>query len=327
MNMHTGEVGSVGSWWSARAAGLAPALLTVAIALAAVPVFYPYLATTDAYVYLAAGERLNAGHDLYALAPGDRVIANNPPYWDVPTLSPPLLAVLWRPLALLGTNGMLLGWALSGVAFLLALAILGARAGPWAIAGVAILAAPVGIQLGLGNVNGFIVLGLVAAWLWRDRPGRLGAILALMAMVKVTPLILVLWLIVTRRGRALAWFAVAGLVLLAVSVLGAGVSAHLEYFRVVAHTSTIGSSDLSLAGLARSAGLAPNVASLAPWVALVVGSTAMILARRRPAIAFGVAVTLIVFGSPVVQAYWLALLIAVLSPVTWSGGIRSFVKT
>ena len=117
-------------WWSSPdVRRVAPALLTVAIAVAASPVFYPQLSPTDAYVYLAAGERLNAGHDLYRLSPGDRVIASNPPYWDVPTLSPPLLGVLWRPLAVFGTSGMLVGWALTGVAFLSALAAVGMRAG------------------------------------------------------------------------------------------------------------------------------------------------------------------------------------------------------
>src|SRR4030088_3430196 len=55
----------------------------------------------DAITYLAAGERLNAGHQLYALAPGDRWVWINPPFWTVPPLSPPPIAVLWRPLAAL----------------------------------------------------------------------------------------------------------------------------------------------------------------------------------------------------------------------------------
>jgi len=221
---------------------------------------------------------------------------------------------------------MLVGWALSGVAFLTALAMIALRARYWAVAAIAVLAAPAGIQLGLGNVNGFVALGLVAAWLWRDHPRRLGAIVALLAMVKVTPVVLVVWMIVTRRVSALAWFVLVSLCLLAVSVIGAGLGAHLEYFRVVAHTTTVGSSELSLAGLARSAGLAP-VASLAPWVALIVGSAAILMARRRPAFAFAIAVVLVVFGSPVVQTYWLALLIVVLSPVTRSGGMGSVIET
>jgi hypothetical protein len=55
----------------------------------------------DAIVYLAGGERLNAGHLLYALSPGDRIVGIKPPFWTVPILSPPFMAVLFRPLALL----------------------------------------------------------------------------------------------------------------------------------------------------------------------------------------------------------------------------------
>ncbi len=64
-------------------------------------------AAWDAPTYLAAGERLNAGHNLYALVAGDRPVLLDPPYWIVPLLSPPPIAVLWRPLALLGSGSML----------------------------------------------------------------------------------------------------------------------------------------------------------------------------------------------------------------------------
>ena len=64
----------------------------------------------DAYTYLAAGERLNAGNHLYELRPGDRWIWINPPFWTVPLLSPPLIGVLWRPLAALPSDSGLLLW-------------------------------------------------------------------------------------------------------------------------------------------------------------------------------------------------------------------------
>jgi hypothetical protein len=55
----------------------------------------------DVYTYLAAAERLNVGHNLYGpLLPGDRFI-NTSIYEPAPLISPPLIAVLWRPLAVL----------------------------------------------------------------------------------------------------------------------------------------------------------------------------------------------------------------------------------
>jgi alpha-1,2-mannosyltransferase len=287
------------------ASRLVPAVVGLVLAAIAVPLFYPYLAPTDAYVYLAAGERLNAGHDLYALMPGDRIIPTNPPYWTVPTLSPPLLAVLWRPLAVLGDGGMLLGWALAGTAYLGAIAALAYRVRGLAVAALAVVVAPVGIQLGLGNVNGLLAIGLVALWLGRGRPWVAGAVLALMVGVKVTPVVLVLWLLATGRHRAVGAFLVASLGLLAVSVVGAGWDAHVDYLGVMAQTMGSGSSDWSLPGLGRRLGIPGEVARWLPWLALAVAGVAML---RWPRHSFGLAVMAMVFGSPVVQPYWFGLL-------------------
>ena len=56
------------------------------------------LVLPDAYTYFAAAQRLNVHHVLYRLSPGDIRIALHPPYWSVPILSPPFMAVIWRPL-------------------------------------------------------------------------------------------------------------------------------------------------------------------------------------------------------------------------------------
>jgi hypothetical protein len=72
----------------------------------------------DTWNYLAAGERLNAGHSIYALVARDRPILLEPPS-TVPLISPPLVAVLWRPLAFLPDwLGMWAWWAASAAAML-----------------------------------------------------------------------------------------------------------------------------------------------------------------------------------------------------------------
>jgi hypothetical protein len=82
----------------------------------------------DAFTYLAAGERLNAGHMLYALSPGDRPVDLNPPYWTVPLLSPPPIAVLFRAFAALPPDtGAYAWWALQLVALAVSLVMLGRR--------------------------------------------------------------------------------------------------------------------------------------------------------------------------------------------------------
>src|SRR4029078_7878141 len=56
---------------------------------------------SDTQTYLAAGERLNAGHDLYRLRPGDRPVLVDEVGVFAPRTSPAPIAVLWRPFAAL----------------------------------------------------------------------------------------------------------------------------------------------------------------------------------------------------------------------------------
>lgn len=301
--------------------GYAPGvrMLAVVVAITICIVAYVtsevFLSPTDAYVYLAAGERLNAGHDLYAIGPGDRFIGLNPPYWTVPTLSPPLLGVLWQPLALIGVPGMLLGWALAGVAYLVAVAAVVWRSPIVGVVLTALLAPFIGWQVGLGNVNGFLVLGVLGVWLVRDRPWVVGLILALMVSVKVVPIVLVMWLLTTGRRRALAATASAGALLLVVSVLAAGVDAHLDYLGVVLHTASTGNSVTSVAGLLLAAGLPNEIARLAPWAILIIGSIVMWMFRAREHVTFSVAVFVMLLAAPALQPYWLAMLIVALAPL------------
>src|SRR5688572_26142730 len=81
-----------------RLVGDASVALAVGTLLAIVALRFPFgLIPGDAFTYLAAGERLNAGHILYGLSPGDRPIHVEPPYWTVPLVTPPIIGVVWRP--------------------------------------------------------------------------------------------------------------------------------------------------------------------------------------------------------------------------------------
>lgn len=274
----------------------------------------------DALVYLAAGERLNVGHDLYALVAGDRPVHLQPPYWTVPLLSPPFIAVIWRPLATLPSElGMYLWWLGSIgsiVGVIVALAI--RRPLVTALALLA-LAIPITYEIGVGNVNGYILLGAVLAWRWFRAGSDIaaGATVGVMTALKVYPGVLAVFLAAQRRGRALlAWvaaIAVAGLV----SLAGAGFAAHLRYLEIARATGTIGTSDLSLGGLARWAGMDSGVAALLPMLALGVGVVAVVLTRRHPTASFMIAVVTMVFGSPVVNVNTPTLLLAALAPLAW----------
>src|SRR5204863_2230512 len=114
-----------------------------------------------------------------------------------------------------------------------------------------------------GNINAIILLGAFVAWraFATGRSGVAGAIVGGLVVLKVTPAILAVWVISSGGRRGLVGLLVGGVIAVAVSLAGAGLDAHLAYLAVMRDTTTIGPSDLSLAGLLRSAGLAAGLAA------------------------------------------------------------------
>lgn len=274
----------------------------------------------DAFTYLAAGERLNAGHLLYALSPGDRPVDLKPPYWTVPLLSPPPIAVLFRPLALIPNDlGPYVWWAIC-IASIVGTTLVMMRRRPILVGlAVFVLSIPLVYEIGVGNLNALLIAGIVGTWylLVRGRDTAAGAVIAGMTALKLTPAVLAWWLITQRRWSAFRAFVAAGAVLALLSVLGAGLPAHLEYLGIIRQTSVAGTSDLSLAGLARSVGVDPAVANVLPTIALVGGFVLMWFLRGRPALAYSIGVVTMLLGSPVVNVNWFTVLLAALAPVVW----------
>jgi hypothetical protein len=274
----------------------------------------------DSFTYLAAGERLNAGHFLYALSPGDRPVGFEPPFFTVPLLSPPPIAVLFRPLAALPNEIGVYVWWIATILVLAAVIIWMLRERPILVGlGVLLLSIPIVYQIGVGNLNGLIVAGIVGGWylLTRRRDLAAGAVFALMTAFKVTPGIFLWWLITQRRWDAFKAFVVTGLVVLAVSVLGAGVQAHLEYLGIARQTAAAGTTYLSLAGAARYVGVPAEIANVLPTAAIVIGVAAVWLLRARPGAAYVAAIITLIAGSPVVQITWFTILLGVLAPIVW----------
>ncbi|MBI3747850.1 MAG: DUF2029 domain-containing protein [Chloroflexi bacterium] len=305
---------------AARAARVIVPALAVGLIIAVLTVYFQRgFVPGDAFTYLAAGERLNAGHPLYALSAGDRPVDLHPPYWTVPLLSPPPIAVVFRPLALLSDLGAYAWWVLCiGVIVATLVALL--RQQPiWTGLMMLVLTIPIVYELGVGNLNSVIVGGLVGAWylLTRRRDEYAGVIVAAATALKLTPGILVWWLITQRRWRALGAFVVGGLVLLATSVAGAGFDSHVEYLSIIRQTATTGTSDLSLAGLARAVGLSEATGAALPLVALAVGTLSVWLLRARPGAAWVASIATMLAASPVVNVNWFTLLLVALAPLAW----------
>jgi len=274
----------------------------------------------DAFVYLAAGERLNAGHQLYALQPGDRPVEIKPPDWTVPLVSPPPIAVLWRPLAVLpGELGVWIWYAAQLLALAGVLVAFLRRVPLQTSFAIVVLVIPTVYEIGVGNVNSFLLLGMVLVWrsATSGRDTVAGAIGAAMTAVKLTPAVTGWWLLMTGRLRGFSAFVVGGLAILAVSVIGAGLGTHIEYLRILSDRSVVGVSPISVGGLAAKAGVPAAVANLLPTLCAAVGMAAMWMTRRDLALSYRISIITMIAGSPAVQVNWLILLYAVLAPTAW----------
>jgi len=315
------SVGGARSVHFARMQRLATVTLVVAafalvaagmIVVIAAPGWFP----PDANTYRAAAERLNAGHDLYRLVAGDRPMFL---YSSVPFLSPPPIAVAWRPMALLGDASLYLWWGGCVAAIFAALVLLARRRPVETSVAMIVLFIPLALVLGWSNVDGYLFLMLVGTWL-AARSGHdlaAGGLVATMVAIKLTPLPLALWFLAIGRYRAFAACVGFAVLWLAVSLAGAGLDAHIRYFGVIRDTFGSGTTDLSLAGLGRAVGLPTAVASALPFAWWLACGAAILALRRRPGAAYVAAVVMLVLGSPVVQPYTLVLLVALIAPLAW----------
>ena len=285
-----------------RALAFAAAGAGIGITLAVFVVYAQLTASHflgDAYVYLGAGERLNVGHQLYSLSPGDRPIPIQPPFWTAPLVSPPLIAVLWRPLAALPNEAGVIVWWISSLLALGGSILYIVRRHPLG-AGLALVAlsVPVAMEAGLGNVNAFLLAGTIAVWHWRDRPW-VGVILGVMIAVKLWPVVLAVWLVFAGTRRSLGVLIATLAVCAIVSLVGAGWENHVAYLSVGQNVHPSAFSLTWLLGI--------------PWLwlaSVVIGTVLVVVTRDRPAWSFRIAVVTMVLGSPVANPNTYAQLLA-----------------
>lgn len=255
----------------------------------------------DAVSYLAAGERLNAGHALYALVSGDRPLEMSPPFWTVPLLSPPLIAVVFRPLAALPFEVGMWAWMVVSMAAISWVAwYLGTSARRFLF--IAALGIGFGMETISGNMASFLIVGYLVVWWYRDRPW-VGALVGVMMVAKLYPGLMIGFLVARREPRQLGSLALGALGATALAVLGAGLGAHIDYLDV------IGAS-------------APQPSSLAylthvPWLSFaLLPATAALAAVLPERWSYRVCILGIVFAGPTLAWASLPALACLLAPAT-----------
>lgn len=275
---------------------------------------------SDAITYLAAGERLNAGHALYELAPGDRFVPGQPPLQSVPLLSPPLVAVMWRSLAALPNEIGLLLWRL-----LVAVSVVGAvvlvlrRGSLMGALAVAALYLPLSQMLAVANVDAFILIGTFAIWRLSDagRPVWAGVVVGGLVVLKLTPIPLAWWLLVRWGKLAVPAMLASGVAFLVIAVAGAGLDSHFAYLDVARAAWSGLTNAWSFSALGARIGLPIDVGVALTRLVVLAGIVAVYGLRYRPRAGFVVAVLTMVFGSPAVNMMSLGLLLGTLAPVLW----------
>ena len=278
----------------------------------------------DGVTYLAAAERLNAGHGLYSLVPGDRLVAGfGTECCPFPLMSPPPIAVLWRPIALLGPEAALLIWDwVNAVSIVATVGLLMVRLPLATGIFTVLLSLPLAQETLLGNVNGILLVGIAAVWLL-GRSGRFalaGAVIAVMAAVKLWPAVLIVWFVSQGHYRALKGFLAGALVMALTSLVGAGWMAHIDYLGTVI-PATAGQAPL--ATMVRAA-----TGIDVPWIGYAVLGAGMVevwALRARPRVAWATVVLTMVFGSPVFHVGTLVLLFGALVP--WAEPARIQVQS
>jgi Glycosyltransferase family 87 len=230
----------------------------------------------DAQAYYWAGGRLNAGLPLY---PPDQSVATplGYPY-------PPLLAILWRPLALLP-------WPVAaGLWEVLVLAAFGVTL--WRLA-TGMLALPIVWCLVIGQVQVVLTMFTAFATPWS---------VALAANIKLFPSLIALWWVGRRDWRCLRRFIVSMAVLGVVQLVLAP-QACLDYVTAI-----------SLKQVGEVRNISPYAVSPVLWAVLLVAGLLLVLRLARTRWGWAAAVALSVLANPRLLVYQVMTLMTVVTP-------------
>jgi alpha-1,2-mannosyltransferase len=298
-----------------RWAGRAGVAAVVAVAVWRITAGLPYRIDTD--VYRMGGRAWLDGGPLYDGRFGTEIGLN------LPSTYPPLAAIAFSPLALMGQHAAEIAVTLAGLAGLtvsawIVLTRLQVPAGigrGWLAAGIAAASAvmlePVWSNFRLGQINIILMTLVIADCVPRRTPWPRGLLVGLAIALKLTPGIFLLYFLLRRDLRAVLWAAGGFAGATAIGFLLAPRDSARYWSGTVAEADRVGSAALNtnqnIAGALARLDLGGLRSAL--WVAacLLVVVLAVWAVRR-----------VLAAGEPVLALACVALLGLLVSPVSWS---------
>jgi glycosyl transferase family 87 len=303
-----------------------PSIPPLALPAAAIGIFVAFVGASvmvaawtgtlgfDFLAYHEAARRILDGHKLYDLtiqqAGGFGLFYYPPPF-----------VLLILPFALLAPAVATWLWTIAIVgAFLLGVALMPVRGWiRWATILLAGLSWPFAYAVKLGQVGPILFLLFVIGWRWMDRPRVLGASIAVGALIKIQPGLLLLWAAASRRLGAVAVAVAIGLVAVVIATIPTGgVSTWLDYTTMLRnvsdpiatpHNFTAGAIAYQLGAGTSAAALIQLTVSL-----LVLGAVVVSARIATPDASYLIAVVASQLLSPVLWDHYAMLL---LLPVAW----------
>jgi hypothetical protein len=235
---------------------------------------------------------------------------------------PPAFAVALVPWLLFGGAAAGLWCVAMAACFVAGAALLPvSRDVRWLVVIVAALDWPLLYAVKLGQVEPLLFLGFAAVWRWMDRPGVVGGVAALGALIKVQPGLLAVWALATRRYRAVVMAVVVGAVAAAAATPVTGFTAwatYVDLLRALGGTLSV-AHNFAPGAAAHLAGASDGVATAVQLVSVAVAAGAALAAWRWASPVASLQVTIVVsqlLSAPLRDHYAVLLLL----PVAWLVG-------
>lgn len=188
----------------------------------------------------------------------------------------------------------------------------------WLVIIIAALNWPFLYGVKLGQVGPLLFLVFALGWRWLDRGLSLGSSIAVGALVKLQPVLLIGWAVATRRYRAAAAAVGVSIAVIVVATLVTGVGAWSDYLTLLTRVSSAATTprNTSPAAIAYGAGLSLELAGAIQVLSTVVVCAAMVAAWRfaRPETSLMVTILASQLITPLLWNHYAVLL---LLPMAW----------